>query len=376
MKNIVHVLQFCHGYEAPFLDCARQYATLFADSRYRVTTVYLTGKPNTEVVEGSASEEVIFLGYESTDIRGLKWNAIRDLRRLCQERNFSFCIAHRSKPTYVALLATALPVVSVHHAFGDYRRPLRRLLMQLFRHRLVLLGVSDAVRDDLRSSFPTWPQERIEALHNRIDVDTVQRQLLQRAEARAALDLPQDAWVIGNVGRLHPDKDQATLLRGYAQALPHLPSGSLLAIMGSGQLAERLKRLAADLGIAEQVRFLGQVKHGRRYFKAFDIFALTSDREPFGMVLLEAMAAGLPVICSDGGGGAEVVAGYGKLFPFGDAAGLAKALIDHSSNPDEALGVRADTLLRTKFSDTSAKRRFFALPAISNMMDRLAAQST
>lgn len=62
------------------------------------------------------------------------------------------------------------------------------------------------------------------------------------------------------------------------------------------------------------MRFLGHVRHGRRYFKAFDLFALTSDHEPFGMVLLEAIAAKVPVVCTDCGGGREVVEGVGRYF--------------------------------------------------------------
>ena len=53
------ILQFCHGYDGPFLDCARQYAALFAGTRYKVCTVYLTGAPSAEVEAGSASDEVL-----------------------------------------------------------------------------------------------------------------------------------------------------------------------------------------------------------------------------------------------------------------------------------------------------------------------------
>jgi hypothetical protein len=90
--------------------------------------------------------------YSSQAIRGLKLGAIRDLRRIVASRNFSFCIAHRFKPVYIALLATRLPVIGVHHAFGDYQRRSRKLFAHLFRQRLSLLGVSDAVRDDMRKS--------------------------------------------------------------------------------------------------------------------------------------------------------------------------------------------------------------------------------
>lgn len=362
------VLQFCHSYEGPFLDCARQYAALFRDTRFKVCTVYLTGVADPRVEQGSLSDEVLFLGYRSQDVRGLKMGAIRALRRVIREHPFTFCIAHRFKPIYVALLASRLPVIGVHHGFGDYRRLPRRGLAHLFRRRLALLGVSDAVRDDLRACLPSWPAERIETLYNRIDVDAVQADLLDRAAARAFLQLPQNAWVVGNVGRLHPDKDQASLIRGFARALPRLPPGSLLAIMGSGRLEPMLRGLVADLQLSGQVRFLGQVPDGRRYFKAFDVFALTSDHEPFGMVLLEAMAAGVPLIGSDCGGGREVVEGVGRLFPLGDVDALAELLRQQAETVIDVSSSAALRRLRERFSDAAITQRFWSLPLVSSLL--------
>jgi glycosyltransferase involved in cell wall biosynthesis len=175
----------------------------------------------------------------------------------------------------------------------------------------------------MRACLPKFKPEHIETLYNRIDVAAVQAEQVSREAAREVLDLPLDAWVVGNVGRLHPDKDQTTLIKGFAKALPDLPVGSLLAIMGSGRLEQQLKQLAVDLGVSENVRFLGQVPHGRRYFKAFDLFTLTSDHEPFGMVLLEAMAAGVPVIATNCGGAKEVVNDPACLFGLGDEQRLA-----------------------------------------------------
>ncbi len=357
------VLQLCHGYDGPFLDCARQYAVLFEGSEYKVTTVYLTGAPDPEVEQGSASDEVIFLGYDSKAVRGLKLAAIRDIRRIAAARDFSFCIAHRSKPAYVALLGTRLQVINVHHAFGDYARRSRQLFANLFRRRLWLLGVSDAVRDDIRHCLPGWPAERIETLYNRIDIEAVQRQQIERHAAREAMGLPGGAWVVGNVGRLHPDKDQATLIRGFARALPHLPGDSILAILGTGRLEGQLKQLAVDEGVAERVVFLGQVPQARRYFKAFDVFALTSDHEPFGMVLLEAMAASVPLICSDCGGGREVVGEAGSLFPFGDVPALAQKLIEVATEAAPGQAAMVASRLERFFSDRSARQQFDVLMA-------------
>lgn len=368
----LRVLQFCHGYDGPFLDCARQYASLFVGTPYKVTTVYLTGAPSVEVERGSASDEVVFLDYRSRDVRGLKLKAIRDIKRLVAGRNFQFCIAHRFKPIYVALLGTDLPVIGVHHGFGDYQRLSRKLFANCFRKRLALLGVSNAVRNEIRACLPSWPAERIETLYNRIDIAAVQAEQVCRDDARAHLGLPQDAWVVGNVGRLHPDKDQATLIRGFAEALPQLPAGSLLAIMGSGRLESSLKALATELGVSASVRFLGQVAQGRRYFKAFDVFALTSDHEPFGMVLLEAMAAGVPVIASDCGGAPEIVGVSDYLFPLGSVSKLASTIINVSAVdigecavPSNAVCIR----LRERFSDSEVCLVFWELEMIKHAME-------
>ncbi|QXG33411.1 glycosyltransferase [Pseudomonas viridiflava] len=366
-----HVLQFCHGYDGPFLDCARQYASLFAGKGYRVTTVFLTGAADPDVVADCGSDEVLFMEFSSKAIRGLKLGAIRELRSIVASRHFSFCIAHRFKPIYIALLATRLPVIGVHHAFGDYQRRSRKLFANLFRKRLSLLGVSDSVRDDMRKSLPAWPAERIETLYNRIDVEQLQGSQFSAEDARVELGLSPSAWIVGNVGRLHPDKDQATLLRGFALALPSLPENSQLVILGKGRLEESLKELARELGIGANVMFMGQVADARRYFKAFDVFALSSDHEPFGMVLLEAMVAGVPVVATSCGGAREVVEDVGLLFPLGDEQRLAQGLM-HMAGLDadqrQDCAERMLLRLRERFSDHAVRNVFWRLPQVTRLV--------
>jgi glycosyltransferase involved in cell wall biosynthesis len=357
------VLQLCHGYDGPFLDCARQYAALFHGSPYKVCTVYLTGEPCDEARLGSGSDEVVFLEQSSRDIRGLKLQARAKLRSIVSARGFRFCIAHRFKSIFIALIATRLPVIGVNHAFGVYNRFTRRLFANVYRKRLLLLGVSNAVRDDIRAHLPGWEATRIETLYNRIDVEAVQAEQLSRNAARSFLGLPEQGWVVGNVGRLHPDKDQETLIRAFAFALPQLPTSSLLAIMGSGRLEQNLRQLAKDLGVSDKVCFLGQLTNGRRYFKAFDVFALTSDHEPFGMVLLEAMAAGVPLIGSDCGGGREVIDGAGRLFRYGDSKALANELVALAKSDITAQCVDYYVQLE-KFSDKAARARFEELTSM------------
>ena len=349
------ILQFCHSYYGPFMDCVRQYAALFKDTEYKVCTVYLTGEPSDEVAQGSASDEVVFLNYSSKAVSGLKLAAIRDVKKLAASREFAYCIAHRFKPIYIALLATSLPVIGVQHAFATYKTRSRQLFTSWFSKRLRLIGVSNAIRDDMRHFLPGFPAEQIQTLYNRIDVELVQQSQVSRAQAREHLGLPEDAWIVGNVGRLHPDKDQSTLIKGFAQALDRLPVGSLLVILGEGRLELTLKALVQELGVERNVRFLGQVPQARRYFKAFDLFALTSDHEPFGMVLLEAMAAGVAVISSACGGAPEVVRDPQRLFPLGDSTALAELIVRMNQTPS---GASYDL---EPFSDQAAVTRFFEL---------------
>lgn len=354
----MNVLQICHSYYPPFLDCARQYAVLFKDTQYKVTTVYLQGDFSQEVVDGSASDDVIFLGYKSSQIGGLKLGAIAKIRKIVANTKFEFCIAHRVKPTYVALLATNLPVISVHHNYNDYSKWSRRLLVNFYQHRLLMLGVSNSVRDDLRRDLKGWPHDRIQTLYNRIDVAATQAQMLNKQAAREALNLPIDSYVVGNVGRLHNDKDQATLIKGFAKAYPNLPNNSLLVIIGAGPLEQELKQLVSSLSLNRQVIFKGNVPNAKQYFRAFDLFVLTSDNEPFGMVLLEALAAELPIICSDCGGGAEVISEFGELFDFGDFSDLSKLIVMSATR---LRGKDYQDYLNQRFSDIAAKKEFDTL---------------
>jgi glycosyltransferase involved in cell wall biosynthesis len=341
------ILHICHSYYDPFLDCARQYAVLFKDTPYKVITVFLSGDPDPLVAAKACSDEVIFLNYKSKQLNGLKLGII----------------------SKIAAIATNLPILSIRHSFGDFDRFGRRLLVNLFKSRLTLLAVSNAVRDEIRDRLPNWPQDKIQTLYNRIDVELTQNELLPKHEAREKLHLPQQNWIIGSVGRIHPDKDPQTLIRGFAQALPSLPQNALLCFIGKGRLEAELKELVQNLNLQDHVVFLGPIPEARHYFKAFDVFALSSDREPFGMVFLEAMAAELPIICTDCGGGAEIIDGVGQLFKFRDVSGLSKALINTAENKDAVMNQDASQKrLATLFSDKAVKTQFWKNPAISQLL--------
>lgn len=362
------VLQLCQNYHQPFLDCTRQYAALFAGTDYRVVTVFICGDEQASVRQSAAADEVIFLGHHRDELDGLKRHILREIRSICEQYDFSVCIAHRNKATYLALMGTNLPVFSIHHAFGDFDRIGRRLLSRFYQKRLTFFAVSNAVRDDIQSKLPFWSPEKLHTLYNRIDTSTLSQQLFEREQARNLLGLPVDSYVIANVGRLHPDKDQATLIRAFAKARTDLPAQSLLVIVGTGKDQPKLQRLCEKLNIASDVVFTGMVPDARKAFRAFDLFVLSSDHEPFGMVLLEAMVAGVPVICSDSGGGPEVIEGIGSIFATGDAQALAASMISASrSEQDHSHSTGMSERLQL-FSDEQARKTFWAIPSVRHLL--------
>ena len=365
-KPDLWILHICHCHYTPFLDIARQYNCLFEGTKYKVLTVYLTGEASKDVEINTESNEVLFLEYQSHALKGLKLPIIRQLKNIFKTRQFAFCIAHRTKPTYLALLSTNVPVISVHHNYGDFDRWSRRVFFNFFKSRLLLIGVSDSVRDEIRERYPKWKPSHIERLYNHINVEKLKTNQLNKDEARAQLGINQEAWVIGSVARLHPNKDHATTIKAFHKALDNLSNNALLVIVGKGEEEQRLKKLVHALGITDKVKFTGNVNNASYYFKAFDLFVLASWREAFGMVLIEALCADIPVISSKNGGGSEVINGAGSVFTVGDVDNLAK-IISNFHRDENTNNTASFDKLRLNYSDEAVRQYFWSLEFVTSI---------
>jgi len=161
-------------------------------------------------------------------------------------------------------------------------------------------------------------------------------------QAAQALDYPWftggETPVILGVGSLEPRKDFATLVRAFAEL--RRDRRARLVILGRGRERERLLALAGELGVGEDVRLLGFEENPYRWMARANAFALTSQREGSGAVLVEAMACGTPVVATDcPSGPAEILGGgrFGELAPVGDsravAAGLRRLLDEPTPRP-------------------------------------------
>lgn len=168
--------------------------------------------------------------------------------------------------------------------------------------------------------------DKIAVIYNAIRVASFRRNH-SLAEAKERLGIPPSAVVVGTAAHLSRKKGHADLLRGFAAAFRTRREVRLL-FLGDGRLRVHLERLAGRLGIADRVAFLGFRRDVRDVMSAYDVFVLASWWEPFGLVLLEAMALGVPCIATNAGGAPEVVAENetALLVPPRDPEALARAM--------------------------------------------------
>ncbi|GAA5315040.1 MAG: glycosyltransferase [Candidatus Pelagadaptatus aseana] len=362
------VLQLCHSYNPPFLSVAKQYELLLQNSSFEVVTVFLKGENNKEVLE-EMSGEVIFLNLKTSDLKGLKLKAIKKVREICSKADYEFCVAQRYKSIYLALHVKGLYVVGVAHIVDVFNNFFRKIFIKSKKNRLFLLGVSKAIRDDIKHSLPDYPENNISYLYNSLNYSDLRKELVEKDKARAFLGLPEDKFIFGNVGRLHEVKDQETLIRSFGGSYKNMPD-SHLVLMGEGKLRRYLEGLVDELGLSHCVTFTGMVPDARLYLKAFDCFVLSSKFEGLPVALLEAFAAEIPCIASRCTGSEEAIEGVGWSFDVGDAASLSEHMqAVYKLTEDDRLQVqqRINEKVFSEYDVSAVSSYFKGLPFVSGV---------
>jgi glycosyltransferase involved in cell wall biosynthesis len=219
-----------------------------------------------------------------------------------------------------------------------------------------MFAVSEELRGYMRASG--LPRGRLGVIHNGIDPGP-SPEAAGRAAARARLGLWSDAFIVGTVARLDPVKDLETLLRGFATARASHPDARLV-VVGDGTERAALERIAASLGLGGSVLFLGERHDVREILPAFDVFVNTSVTEGVSITILEAMAAGLPVVATAVGGTPEVIVDgqQGILVPARSPEKIGQAILELARNP--ALRQRLGTAGRRRVQDRFTVDRMVA----------------
>jgi glycosyltransferase involved in cell wall biosynthesis len=252
-------------------------------------------------------------------------DALRFAVRLRRERPDALIVGTYKKAWLAALAARLAGVPRVLARVG-----LETDTPRSAKYRFVLARWVDAVAVNagrMRAPFlalPGWTEERVATIHNGVHLPA---RTLPPGAVRASLGISVDAPVVGAVARLASQKRLDRLLRAVAL----LPPDVHCVLAGDGEQRGALQGLAAELGIAGRVHFLGHRADTADVLGALDLFAITSDREGMSNAMLEALAAGVPVASTAVSGADEALDPLadgrvpGVLVP-SDVDGIAAAL--------------------------------------------------
>ena len=203
-------------------------------------------------------------------------------------------------------------------------------------------------------------------LYNAVDLA---RYDVERDARREELGVSAERAIVGFVGQLVPRKGVITLINAMPSVLSRVPN-ALLVIVGCAPPDEteyeaECRRLVSALGLDAQVRFVGYRQDVPAFMRTFDVFALPTRSEPFGKVVIEAMAAGCPVVASHVGGIPEIVTGadLGSLIPPNDSPALASAVVEFLTSRERRrlVAERGAASVRTRFGMPSMLQQLQAL---------------
>ncbi len=266
------------------------------------------------------------------------------LSRVMREFNPDVIHIHLSRDLALVRMALAFcglrPAVILHKHIASAGNKRDFLHRYLYGGMDKVIAVSEFVRQSLLASCPLEPDE-VEVLFNGVDtrqfIPAAELGTQERKRIRAELGADDNSVLVGVIGRLDPRKGQQWLIRAGGVLAG---SGRELryALVGASEQDYRaeLEALVAKLGLAAVVKFTGHRTDSRRLYASLDILVVPSFEEAFGLVAVEGMLSGLPVIASNSGALPEFVEGgvNGLLVELNDDCALAGAIARLADKPE------------------------------------------
>ena len=282
---------------------------------------------------------------------GLDLKLLRGIRHLVQQLDIEIVHSHLFTTNVYASAACAfshVPVVSTFHGTmdvedGDRAKRLKWSVLNRFSRRTVF--VSQYLRDHfVRQRLALTSKTQV--IYNGTDTERFEHSAT-RAEARASLGLTPGAFVIGCVGDLRVAKDYSSAIRAAGLVHDQLPHARMIIAGSKTELLPDLLKLRDSLGLSEVVDFIGFQPDVAKVLPAFDVYLSSSVSEGFSLTVVEAMAAGLPVVATRSGGPEEIVRDgeTGLLVEVGSPSAIADAI----------LGLQRDEPRARAFADAGAR---------------------
>lgn len=300
--------------------------------------------------------------------------AISVLTQLLKSNQIDLIHSHNGRTMLSAAMAVTLArkgvaVATQHFLEPDHAtRSGPKAILYHAAHRWVsgrlscYIAISESVRDAMLQRNEA-PSDRIAVVQNGMPpIDPAM--LLQPAEVRRAFNVPASQLLIVCAARLEKEKDIATLIAAVADAKRTQP-GITCLVAGAGSLEGELNQQIAKLELQDTVKLLGFRTDVLSLIAACDLFILPSVAEPFGLVLLEAMALGKPVITTDAGGPREIVVNgsTGFLVAPTNAAALANAIrvLAEDQAMRDAMGARGHDRFQERFTAQKMSQSMLAI---------------
>jgi glycosyltransferase involved in cell wall biosynthesis len=331
------ILQICPHDSMPFGGLCKRYEQAAGSLGYEVTTVFLapaTDKPYdyASYLDAHDLADTNSLSTHLNEYGNHAWDLI-----LC----------HRYR-AYWAVAKSRLsnnPAVVLAHEYDLLSRWQRRLNRRIFAPAFRFAGVAAQVADALgRVTGESL------VLPNVLDTDSAESQLLSKAEALDKLELVPGPLTIGVVGRLHYKKQPMLALQAF-RLFSETHAEARLVFLGDGEEAQQLKNEAGS-----NVYFPGPIPNAARLFSGFDMLLHTASAEPFGMVVLEALFAGVPVVTHRNHGPLFVLGELGVYTDDATPQGFSEALQRASKVDAASYKTRGRERVEREFSVTALAR--------------------
>lgn len=308
------------------------------ETGFDVTVAALKGTgPIARDLEASGVRCVAFGGHGRADLRVLS-----RLLRFLRAEPVEILHSHLFPANLAARLAgraAGVPVIiTAHHDTHVWGRLHHRVLERLtagLSDRVVACSL--AVKQYVEERYGL-PPGKVVTLRNAIVVPALRADDAARARLRADLGAGPGDRLIGTLGRLEEPKKGLSVFLRAASLVTRRCRTARFVLVGEGPARRELERLAASEGVADRTVFAGERRDVADLLSAFDLFVQPSRWEGFGLTVLEAMAAGRPVVASRVGGIPEIVRDGrdGFLVPPDDPARLADGIVKMLNDPDLA----------------------------------------
>ena len=282
---------------------------------------------------------------------------IYHIRKYIKTYEFDLVHAHLFPTTYWLALATKLRIrkkpklMMTEHSTHNRRRDkkiLKPLEKYIYSHYDKVISISEGTQENLIKWLQPRNKDKFIVIPNGIDFDTFnQATPLNRIILND--ELTAKDILLCMVGSLSPQKDQSTIIR----SLKHLDENVKLILVGDGPRKEEIKNLISDLGLIHRVFLLGNRRDVPNILKTIDIPIVSSKWEGFGLVAVEGMAAGKPLIASNISGLNSIVEGAGLLFEQGNEQDLAQKIKQLITNYEYYEATKAHCLKRSNLYNIS-----------------------